>query len=970
MPLLKEDGATRVPGLNVKDHIHQTKREKRYLPPANPPRPWAFFIVAFCISAMLASVVIIYSEHFRTKLLRADMAVTGGNHVHMLKDSLERSLSVTYALAALVRQGQGSVWNFDAIGKEMLQLYPGTANLQLAPDGVTRQVVPLEGNEKVLGLDQLHDPIRARESILAKETGELTLAGPFPLVQGGLGLVGRMPVFLGEGTDHRHFWGFTVTLLRVPESLASADLDRLQERGIAYKLWRTHPNAGNPQIIDESSPEPLVDPIMHPVRISNAEWILSLAPSNGWGSPVGLAFKSLCGVLSSLVLAYLAYLLAILKRHKTELESLVQARTRELSASEFRYRTLFQQSGDYIFVMEVGRDGIPIIVEANDAAIQAHGYAKEEIIGKPISFLDPDSTLSDHKERITPLNNSGLSLFNVRHRRKDGTFFDVEVKAQTLKLGQEHHVITAERDITERKRTDSALRESNERLQKVFDSQPDAIFVLDARVPASIVTCNKAASRIFGYEPDEMRGTTTEKLHVDKMQLAKFQEVLWEALKNEGSLRNFEFTMKRKDGSVFPSNHTVMVLTDENGVRTGWISVVCDLTERKEIETRLQQAQKMESIGTLAGGIAHDFNNILFPIIGMSEMLLEDLPRDSLEYENANQILKAGLRGSNLVQQILSFSRQTEHKMMPVCIQMVLREVVGLIRATVPSNIEIKQHIQGDCGLVRADPVQIHQIAMNLMTNAYHAVEPNNGEIRVVLKEAHLGIDDLPIDGLQPGKHAMLTVSDTGSGIDPEVMGKIFEPYFTTKEQGKGTGLGLAVVYGIVKEYDGGIQVDSQVGVGTTFNVYFPLIANPEGESSTEIHVIHPSHNQRVLLVDDEEAIVQLEKQILERLGYNVTALTSSLDALNLFNAAPSAFDLIISDMAMPNMTGDKLAEELISIRSDIPIILCTGFSERINREKAAAIGVKGFLMKPTVKAEMAKMIRKVLDEAKSNDQQ
>jgi CheY-like chemotaxis protein len=267
--------------------------------------------------------------------------------------------------------------------------------------------------------------------------------------------------------------------------------------------------------------------------------------------------------------------------------------------------------------------------------------------------------------------------------------------------------------------------------------------------------------------------------------------------------------------------------------------------------------------------------------------------------------------------------------------------------------------------MVQADPTQIHQIAMNLITNAYHAVEPKSGEISVGLREVDIGFGQLSDRDLLPGRYALLSVSDTGTGIDPAIKGKILEPYFTTKEQGKGTGLGLAVVYGIVKEHHGDIKVYSELGKGTTFNVYLPIMAKAEKTSSVVRDEELPTGHEHILLVDDEEAIAKLERQMLERLGYKVTMRVNSLEALEAFKFNPDLFDLVISDMTMPQMTGDRFAHELIAIRPDIPIIICTGFSERLNQEKAANLGVKGILMKPIVKEEMATMVRNALDEAK-----
>ncbi|MCA1794435.1 MAG: PAS domain S-box protein [Desulfobacteraceae bacterium] len=385
--------------------------------------------------------------------------------------------------------------------------------------------------------------------------------------------------------------------------------------------------------------------------------------------------------------------------------------------------------------------------------------------------------------------------------------------------------------------------------------------------------------------------------------------------------------------------------------------------EREKLQAQLTQAQKMESVGSLAGGIAHDFNNLLFPIVGLSEMMLADFLPDSPEHQNLHEIFLAGKRGRELVQQILSFSRQSEQQLIPVHIQKILKEVFKLCRAAIPTDIPISRDIQTDCGPVMADPTQIHQIAMNLITNAYHAVEPVGGTILIQLTETDVNQADDSVGDLVPGRYAMLSVSDTGTGIDPAVIDKIFDPYFTTKDKGRGTGLGLATVYGIVKTYGGEISVLSDIGKGTVFHVYLPLLEkSQESESEKEITPL-PTGSEHILLVDDEQPIVNLEKQMLERLGYHATIFTSSADALAVFRADPNMFDLVITDMNMPHLNGMQLAEELVAVRPDIPIILCTGFSERINKRKAGTLGIRGQLMKPMGMKDLAEKIREVLDE-------
>jgi signal transduction histidine kinase/ActR/RegA family two-component response regulator len=391
--------------------------------------------------------------------------------------------------------------------------------------------------------------------------------------------------------------------------------------------------------------------------------------------------------------------------------------------------------------------------------------------------------------------------------------------------------------------------------------------------------------------------------------------------------------------------------------------------EKAKLEGQIQRAQKMESIGSLAGGIAHDLNNILFPISGLSEMLLDDMPPDTPEYKSIEQIHKSAKRGSDLVKQILSFSRQSNPQKLPIRIQPILKEALKLAQATIPRNIEVKNHISTDCGMVSADPTQIHQIAMNLITNAFHAVEQTGGTIDIALKETaicpfsekdELSLNAIPGDILVGG-YACITVSDTGTGIDQTLIDKIFDPYFTTKELGKGTGLGLSVVHGIVKEHGGDIRVYSEVGKGTAFNVYLPLLEDNGDIKTAAVIKQYPTGHERILLVDDEEPIVLLEQMMLEKLGYQVTVRTSSPDALAAFKANPGNFDLVISDRGMPNMTGDQLAGELISIRPEIPVIICTGFCDENDEKRSMDLGVKGFLKKPVATGDLAEMVRKVL---------
>ena len=384
-------------------------------------------------------------------------------------------------------------------------------------------------------------------------------------------------------------------------------------------------------------------------------------------------------------------------------------------------------------------------------------------------------------------------------------------------------------------------------------------------------------------------------------------------------------------------------------------------------ESQLQQVMKLQAIGTLAGGIAHDFNNILFPIVGYTELTMDDVPEDSQARKNLAEVLKATNRAKELVQQILTFSRQNGQERKPLKVQSLIKEALKLLRATIPSSIEIHSSVQEDCGLIKGDPSQIHQVVMNLCTNAYHALQDTGGKLEVSLKEASLSYEQsLQMVGMKVGRHLELIVKDNGHGMTPQVLERIFEPYYTTKEQGKGTGLGLSVIHGIIKNHGGDVSVRSRPGQGSTFSVYLPVIDDMDVEIEPLMTAGATNGNERILLIDDEEQIIDFERRILESLGYEVTPKTDSEEALAEFSARPDRFDLVITDMTMPKITGDRLARRLMDINPQIPVILCTGFNEAITEEKALAMGIDKFVMKPIVKNELANTIRTVLDNPKS----
>ena len=394
-----------------------------------------------------------------------------------------------------------------------------------------------------------------------------------------------------------------------------------------------------------------------------------------------------------------------------------------------------------------------------------------------------------------------------------------------------------------------------------------------------------------------------------------------------------------------------------------------NITERKQaeeekvqLEDRLQQAQKMESIGTLAGGIAHDFNNILSAMLGYAEMAQEDCQTGSTVYKDLTEVLDAGNRAKNLVRQILAFSRQDDTERIVLEPATIVKETIAMLRPSLPATIEITQDIDGITGLVFVDPSQLNQILMNLCTNAFHAMEETGGKLAISLQQVSLSNKDLEHEtGVKCGSFVQLSIADSGTGIAPTVKDKIFDPYFTTKGIGKGTGMGLAMVHGIVKSYGGFISLESELDQGTVFHVFLP-VAEQETVTEYEINDQIPTGKERILFIDDEELLAKMGKTMLERLGYHVTVRNSSLDALETFQNQPDMFDLVITDQTMPGMTGSDLSRRMLQIRADIPIILCTGYSTIISEGKAKAMGIREFAFKPLAKKDLAGLIRRVLD--------
>jgi PAS domain S-box-containing protein len=509
--------------------------------------------------------------------------------------------------------------------------------------------------------------------------------------------------------------------------------------------------------------------------------------------------------------------------------------------------------------------------------------------------------------------------------------------------------------ITERKRAEQGLVESEKRFRRLFEESNDAVFLSD--FDGMIIDVNAAACDMLGHDRKALCRKTLSRLHV-KEDFSLAEDALTDTLEL-GAVR-YEARLERSDQEVIVADISAKVVDADSAVIQ---SIVRDITESRRLEAQLHQAQKMEAIGTLAGGIAHDFNNILTAITGNTELAKVMLADDDPVQERLNHVLTASDRASNLVKQILAFSRKTVSQKLPVSISPIIEETAQLLRATLPTTIEIKLSLDHQAGPLVADPTHIQQIVMNLCGNAAHAMREHGGELELELRQVELTRAESDLQAsLQPGRHLKLTVRDTGEGMTPELRERIFEPYFTTKEAGAGTGMGLSVVHGIVVSMGGSVSVESEPGKGSAFHVYLPTAEEQINDDRESNDAPAPHGDERVLIVDDEEAITALQQRALEIHGYQVTPMSSGVAALELIRSQPDRFDLVITDQTMPKLTGSELIKEIIQIRPDLPIILCTGYSNQISEEKALEIGASRYIMKPFKMTDIARTVREVLD--------
>ena len=557
--------------------------------------------------------------------------------------------------------------------------------------------------------------------------------------------------------------------------------------------------------------------------------------------------------------------------------------------------------------------------------------------------------------------------FETMLKCRDGSGCLIELNCRYMINEKDENIgaVISIHDISAHKQAEQQLRQSRDFLEDVFRATPDMIVVTDSR--GDITAVNDAVRKVLGYSPEELVGESTAILLPQDEKSRQAGIAMMGEFFEKGYIENREFVLRKKDNTPCTVEWHSILEKDDKGNITGSVGVLRDCTGRKKMEQQLRQAQKMEAIGTLAGGIAHDFNNILTAISGFADLSLQAAGDATLK-NYISYIVKASNRARDLVRQILAFSRQTEQEMRPVRIAPLLKEALKFLRASLPSSIEIRQNIACDGDVVVADPTQIHQVIMNLCTNAGHAMRDRGGVMSV-------GLETLEVDEslilksyaeLSPGRYVRLRVSDTGHGMTSEILDHIFEPYFTTKEKGEGTGLGLAVVHGIVKFHNGTVSVFSEPGKGSTFEVLLPLMAMEDQQPAAEIPASRGA-GESVLFVDDEEDITIMARTLLEDLGYRVTVTTSPQEVLELIGRDSSAYDLLITDKTMPGMNGFELAEAVFALAPGLPVIMLSGLAQSEDTAKGLKTGIKEFLVKPFEVQELAGKIRSALAAAQSS---
>ena len=625
----------------------------------------------------------------------------------------------------------------------------------------------------------------------------------------------------------------------------------------------------------------------------------------------------------------------------------------DLKKSVSEYKRLFNNLPDVFYRTDL--DGNILLTSPSIKSLL--GYSPDEVSGKNLfkDFFKNPAQSESFQTCLRDMNCPEQFFCTMLDSENNGVYISASAQYYRDIKGNIEGIEGILRNITELRQAE----EEQARLATAIEQASEFIFIMDRE--GKIKYVNPSFEKITGYSKKEIIGQNPIMLSRNRADNGIYKQI-WDTI-SHGKVWKGKLINRKKDKTLYHVEATISPIRNGSNKIINHVAVQRDITKESMLERQLTHAQKMEAIGTLAGGIAHDFNNVLASIMGYTELARLEPTHHDENARHLENVLKAANRAKDLVGQILSFSRKEEPAMIPVDLKSIIADTIKLLRPSLPSTIEIHKNIKTNDRIILGDPTQIHQMLMNICTNAGHAMRENGGILYLTMDEATTDSEfKLRFPDLLPADYLMLCLEDTGHGIPKELLARIFDPYFTTKEKGEGTGLGLAIAHGIVERYGGQITVQSEPGNGTRFNIYLPHAEKQESSALSPEKEAIKGGNEKILLVDDEKDIIYIGKRILERLGYTVTGFTSSVQALEAFKETPDNFDVLITDMTMPVMTGDCLALEIKKIRPKLPVLLCTGFSEKMSREKAGDMGIHQFLQKPLTTSELATSLRLALD--------